>query len=170
MTSNPTQQGPTVPSDRSDQAGAARADGTRLASGTGLATVATDGHHRIDIRKDLAEITLYPDQAVPLALLTTEAFTNALKYIGRPAQGDPWVRIALSQPEPGLAIFSVENTLGTEIFGEEERDAQAASTGLGSQLIQAFVVQLEGELLTAEVEGEFYRLAVSFPVQAFTPA
>lgn len=155
---------------QAEQLSAARVDRLISEIVDQMAAVATDGHHRIDIRKDLAEITLYPDQAVPLALLTTEAFTNALKYIGRPAEGDPWVRVALSQPEPGLAIFSVENTLGTEIFGEEERDAQAASTGLGSQLIQAFVVQLEGELLTAAVEGDIYRLAVSFPVQAFTPA
>jgi len=155
---------------QAEQLSAARVDRLIAEIVDQMAAVATDGHHRIDIQKDLAEITLYPDQAVPLALLTTEAFTNALKYIGRPASGDPWVRVTLSQPEPGRALFSVENTLGPEIFGEEERDAQAASTGLGSQLIQAFVVQLEGELLTAAVEGDIYRLAVSFPVQAFTPA
>lgn len=43
MTSHPIQPSPTVRPDRSDQAGMRRAGPARLASGTGLATVAADG-------------------------------------------------------------------------------------------------------------------------------
>ena len=95
---------------------------------------------RIDTK--LEPLVLMPDQAVPLTLLATEAFTNALKYSGAsdPA-AQPWVRVTLSMDGPKSALLEVENSVATE--------AEAESTGLGSQLIEAFATQLEG---TAEQE------------------
>jgi two-component sensor histidine kinase len=51
----------------------------------------------IDVTADVREIRLYPDLAVPLALLTVEAVTNATKHLGRPSDGGhSWIDVRLS--------------------------------------------------------------------------
>ncbi|WP_112873123.1 sensor histidine kinase [Paracoccus endophyticus] len=117
------------------------------------ATVATGTDLRIETR--LEPLTLLPDQAVPLSLLTNEAFTNAVKYAGRPDPGTPpWVRVTLTRESEDWACLQVENSLSPET-------AELEGTGLGSQLIEAFAVQLEGE---AEVTAEdgVYRIKMRF--------
>ncbi len=90
----------------------------------------------------LEPLVLMPDQAVPLTLLATEAFTNALKYSGASDPGaQPWVRVSLRGDGPGMAVLEVENSVAAA--------TEAEGTGLGSQLIEAFATQLEG---TAEQE------------------
>lgn len=90
---------------------------------------------RIDTR--LEPLVLMPDQAVPLTLLATEAFTNALKYSGAadPA-AQPWVQVTLRMEGTGTAVLEVENSIA--------ESTEAEGTGLGSQLIEAFATQLEG--------------------------
>ncbi|WP_347267580.1 histidine kinase dimerization/phosphoacceptor domain -containing protein [Paracoccus sp. (in: a-proteobacteria)] len=110
---------------------------------------------RIETR--LAPLVLMPDQAVPLTLLATEAFTNALKYAGTPEPGaQPWVRVVLAPDGPRRALFEIENSTG--IHGPAE------STGLGSQLIEAFVAQLEAEFTQEAGAGRFL-LRLRFAVQ-----
>lgn len=154
---------------QAEQLSAARVDTLLSEILNQLLMVASDPRHQIDVRQEFSDVTLYPDQAVPLALLATEAVTNALKYMGHPSKDRPWIRVSLSEPEPGVALFVVENSVGTELVRDQEHESQAASTGLGGQLIQAFVIQLDGELLESAVEGEVYRLAVRFAIQGFTP-
>src|SRR5690606_24216699 len=52
------------------------------------------GAIRIDTAYD--PISLYPDQAVPLSLLASEAVTNALKYVGRHRGEVPWITVRLA--------------------------------------------------------------------------
>ena len=95
---------------------------------------------RIDTQ--LEPLVLMPDQAVPLTLLATEAFTNALKYSGASdPSAQPWVRVSLRADGPKSAVLEVENSVA--------KTTEAEGTGLGSQLIEAFATQLEG---TAEQE------------------
>ena len=118
-------------------------------------TAASAGAGRpLTVETDIRPLTMLPDQAVPLTLLTTEAFTNAMKYAGRPAGGgEPWVRVALTAPEPGLGLLEVVNSTGPDEAG--------GGTGLGSQLIEAFSMQLEGDIVAEEQDG-CYRLALTF--------
>lgn len=112
---------------------------------------------RIDTQ--LQPLTLLPDQAVPLSLLATEAFTNALKYAGiAPGDGQPWVRVSLKSTEPGRAVLEIVNSLGA-------REQQSEGTGLGSQLIEAFSTQLEGDAFSG-VEGDTFVLRLPFRVEA----
>ncbi|RCW83834.1 sensor histidine kinase [Paracoccus lutimaris] len=95
---------------------------------------------RIDTQ--LEPLVLMPDQAVPLTLLATEAFTNALKYSGASdPKAQPWVRVSLRADGPKSAVLEVENSVA--------KTTEAEGTGLGSQLIEAFATQLGG---TAEQE------------------
>lgn len=110
------------------------------------------------VETHIETLVLLPDQAVPLSLLATEAFTNALKYAGMaPGQGAPWVRISLSSPAPGQGVLEIANSI-------DETD-KSGGTGLGSQLIEAFTTQLEGQA-TAGVQGNSFVLRLEFAVQA----
>ncbi|WP_347138218.1 histidine kinase dimerization/phosphoacceptor domain -containing protein [Paracoccus sp. SSK6] len=109
------------------------------------------------IETNIETLTLLPDQAVPLSLLTTEAFTNALKYAGTsPGEDAPWVRVDLAAIAPGMAVLEVANSIGKDA-------GQSQGTGLGSQLIEAFTTQLEGQA-TAEIEGHSFVLRLQFAI------
>ncbi|MFT4014523.1 MAG: sensor histidine kinase [Paracoccus sp. (in: a-proteobacteria)] len=118
-----------------------------IGPGTGL---------RIETRLD--PLVLMPDQAVPLSLLATEAFTNALKYSGiADPQAKPWVRVRLLHEDARHAVLEVENSVGAGGLAE--------STGLGSQLIEAFATQLEGEM-TQEMNDNHFLLRLRFRVES----
>lgn len=121
-----------------------------------LTTASAGSGRQLTVETDIQPLTMLPDQAVPLTLLTTEAFTNAMKYAGRPADGgEAWVRVTLTSPEPGRGLLEVVNSTGADELG--------GGTGLGSQLIEAFSMQLEGDIVADEQDG-CYRLALSFKV------
>lgn len=109
----------------------------------------------IQVDTDLAPLTLLPDQAVPLTLLTTEAFTNALKYAGCPPGEDrAWVRVSMTRDDQGQAVLTIENSLGRDVNHMD-------GTGLGSQLIEAFAMQLDTEAEITAADGVF-RLRLKF--------
>lgn len=117
------------------------------------ASVVNDQSIEIDTRLD--PLVLLPDQAVPLTLLTTEAFTNALKYAGKPPGEDrAWVQVQLRLDEEGQAVLKIENSLGKTMNSLE-------GTGLGSQLIEAFAMQLDTETEVSAEDGVF-RLHLRF--------
>ncbi|MCC1492922.1 sensor histidine kinase [Cognatishimia sp. F0-27] len=114
---------------------------------------------RIETRLSATE--LYPDQAVPLSMLLSEALTNALKYAGRPSDNDPaLISIVLEEDADGKTMLRVENTKGAPLLPDEEGDASEI-TGLGAQLMTAFVSQIDG---VSEIENtnRYYRLTVTF--------
>ena len=112
---------------------------------------------------DVAPVSLYPDQAVPLSLLVTEAATNAMKYLGRPKDGPPWISIVLKpQDEEGKVHLTVANSIGTPL-GSAPVDE---GPGLGSQLISAFVMQLGAVSTVTEDEGR-YTIDVKFSPSDF---
>jgi two-component sensor histidine kinase len=114
----------------------------------------------LDIRTQ--SVSLYPDQALPLSLLLTEAMTNAVKYIGRPEDGQARILVDLTVEEGSVQLV-VENTLGEELPGIEEME----SSGLGSQLIAAFTMQLGAEA-TTEQTASLHRLIVRFERSDFS--
>ena len=102
-------------------------------------------------------ITIDPDQAVPLTLLAAELVTNAVKYVGRAEDGEARIWIALDVAEPDV-VLTVRNTVGTAI---QEDEAQEGS-GLGAQLIEAFVSQLGGDM-TQDAPQSHYAVRVAVP-------
>jgi len=129
-----------------------------------LAAMATDQGDRIAMETAFEAISLYPDQAVPLSLLLTEAVTNALKYVGSAEGGRPRIRVSLAWVHEGRAELRVENSKGPmHPHGAAET---VEGTGLGSGLIRAFAMQLHGELEVTEDETA-YVLHCAFPVAGF---
>ncbi|WP_299831584.1 sensor histidine kinase [uncultured Roseobacter sp.] len=110
----------------------------------------------VTVEQSYAPVQLDTDDAAPLTLLVSEAVTNAMKYIGQATARDPAkLKIELSQEDGEMAVFAISNTVG--------ETAEAESTGLGKQLINAFARQLNAEV-TTEVKEGVHCLTLAFPV------
>ncbi|RYH06557.1 sensor histidine kinase [Tropicimonas sp. IMCC6043] len=121
---------------------------------------------RLELRLD--PVTLYPDQAVPAALLSVEAATNALKYLGPDGSGERWLRVELTDLGSDQVRLAIVSSLDPERHsGDTSTEASADGTGLGSQLIRAFARQLEAEETIEEGEDS-YTLSVVFESAPFT--
>lgn len=131
---------------------------TRLATGPG---------RRIEVTTRIAPIRLTPDQAVPLSLLVTEAMTNAMKYASADT-GMPKLSVTLQTPAPGRAELVVRNTVATAATEPTPPEA-AEGTGLGSQLVGAFVQQLGGQMQVDALPGS-YALTVQFDLRPLDEA
>ena len=118
----------------------------------------------VSVKLDLDPIRVYPDQAVPLALLMAEVVTNALKYHGgvRGAPGE--VRVIMHRQDDGVCLW-IENDV--DIGGSSGIAGEGA--GIGRGLIQAFGDQLGGSVRVHREEG-LYRVALLFPLSSFEEA
>lgn len=118
-----------------------------------LFAVGTETGGGIDLKTDLAPVSLSPDQLVPLSLLLTEAVTNALKYGG--TDGDEsraWLHVNLTA-DGDMLTLSVINSLGHRTAAQIEED-EVSSTGLGGELISAFAMQLGATLEQGRIDDE----------------
>ncbi|MGJ8595100.1 sensor histidine kinase [Sulfitobacter sp.] len=109
----------------------------------------------VDVVEEYDSILVGPDDAAPLSLLTSEAVTNALKYVPRGGKERTNITVSLKHTGDERALLRVSNTAGG--------DAPEEGTGLGSKLITAFARQLNGTLSTSEENG-LYVLELDFPV------
>ena len=112
----------------------------------------------VEVASDLAPVTLDPDQAVPLSLLTAEAVTNAAKYVGTPADGTPRISLSLTEEGGGAILFRAVNTRGADTGAP---GAATEGTGMGARLIRAFASQLGGRA-EIETDADSYALSVRF--------
>jgi two-component system, sensor histidine kinase PdtaS len=116
---------------------------------------------------DIDDLRLVPDQAVPLSLLLAEALTNALKHAGATRDHPGKLTVRLKRSGGGDAVLEVVNS--TRDHGARVAVGVAPNTGIGSQLITAFVQQLSGKLDSGEVDGD-YHLKVTFEVSPLSTA
>ncbi len=118
-----------------------------------------------DVVTDFDELNLTPDQAVPLSLLLTEALTNAIKYAGLDRDSTATVpRLAISLKRQGgaRAVMIVANSVAPAAKTPPAHNPEEVS-GLGTQLIGAFAMQLAAEVQTEVIAG-LYQLTVIFDV------
>lgn len=123
----------------------------------------------VEIQKDVEDVVLYPDQSIPLTLLMSEALANALKFV-RPREdtGKGLIRLILHRDVEGRVRMEIANSLAADGSPPEPNDEDYESTGLGTQLIRAFAMQLGAQVDTGEEEGE-YRVTVAFEAESFKP-
>ncbi|SFD03459.1 sensor histidine kinase [Tropicimonas isoalkanivorans] len=152
---------------QAESLGRVRADELLRDVVTPLTDMGTSGNTRPRVELRLDPVVLYPDQAVPAALLAVEAVTNALKYIGTDESGDCWVRVSLEMLDDDHVRLSIQSSIasdGEKDTADESGSTGAEGTGLGMQLIRAFARQLESKEIIEE--GPYtYTLSV-----VFTPA
>lgn len=112
----------------------------------------------IDLRLDLHQFVLSPDQMSPLSMLVTEALTNSIKYAQADGDERPMIWVSMSVSEEAgktMCRVTLENTVSAEA------PVDADSQGLGTRLITAFAAQLEAQLERRVENGRFI-LSVTF--------
>ena len=128
-----------------------------------ILNMATGPSRRFAVTSHFDDLRLIPDQAVPLSLLLTEALTNAIKYAGTSGTGPVTLDVSLTRAGDGQAVLKVTNSMG-------DGAAPAGSgTGLGAQLLIAFVQQLGAQSEISIADGH-YTLLVHFTIRALRDA
>ncbi len=112
---------------------------------------------RIKLSIDAAELRLSSDQAVPLALIVTEAVTNAVKY-AFPGGRSGEVSVSLTQRDGELNLVISDDGIGLPPAGGETESGRR--DGLGLQLIKGFTRQLGGTLSVEQGPGTCYTVRV----------
>lgn len=131
-----------------------------------VVNLATGPGRRIAVHTSFGDVRLTPDQAVPLALLLTEALTNVMKYAGAPAGETPRLDVSLRREESSMAVLDVTNSLGTE---PPSAETTAMGTGLGAQLLAGFAQQIGGEVRIDKTETS-HSLSVRFEIRPLADA
>lgn len=127
-------------------------------------TLGTGDKDPVEIQMDLDPVTLLPDQTSPLAMVTTEALSNAFKYGGPGRDGVFRLSISLKETaseDKTTVNLTIENSI-------DPKTSTSGGSGLGNRLILAFVSQLDGQIEQIE-EDERYRLSLTFAYQPFSP-
>ncbi len=135
-----------------------------------LSKLVPEGATKPEIDLQLDPVSLYPDQAVPMALLCVEAMTNALKYAGPDDSGRAWISVRLEQMEDNRVALRIENsTAPVDEKKQADKDEDVfppPGMSLGVQLIQAFARQLDGRADSRQSADRF-ALSLNFKAQDF---
>jgi two-component sensor histidine kinase len=106
---------------------------------------------------NISPITTNPDRSIPLALLVTEAITNALEYSSGTSNSDP---ITVSLTAEG------QDQLRLTIINSTHSDRPHAADGLGTNLIRVLARQLRGTLTITQEDK--YCVDLVFPNETGT--
>ena len=108
----------------------------------------------IAIEVEASRATLPIDRAVPAGLIVNELVTNSIKYAFDETGG--MIRVTFSvDPDLGEACITVADNgrgMGQLPEANDKDNGRPRERGLGTTLIQAFAVQLDGRVETLDVE------------------
>jgi two-component sensor histidine kinase len=107
---------------------------------------------RIRLEIEAGEIVMSSDQAVPLALVVTEAVSNAIKY-AFPGGRSGVVSVCLAVEVEGIATLVIQDD-GVGIPAGRAETETGIRDGLGIQLIRGFARQLGATLEVVEGEAD----------------
>ncbi|MDN5787477.1 sensor histidine kinase [Pseudorhodobacter sp.] len=112
----------------------------------------------ISITDDIDPVRMTPDQAVPLALLLTEAINTAIQHLGDLDAQTPQIHVAFKRRSDGKFQLSII----AELEGKYSRNApESTQVDLGTQLMIGFGRQLGAKLEQAIADGR-YRATIIF--------
>ncbi len=112
---------------------------------------------RVEVQIDATELQISSDQAVPIALIVTEAVSNAAKYAfpgGR--SGHIWVTLTTRDAHALLVIRDD----GVGIPAGRADTETGVRDGIGIQLIRGFARQLGATLTVMEEQGTCYEIDI----------
>jgi two-component system, sensor histidine kinase PdtaS len=111
------------------------------------------------VETSLSDLTLTPDQAVPLALLLAKVVIHARNEVLGEG-GLARISVTLARDGRDRAVLVVAHAIEPSAIGIPGASQQ---TGLGRQLIDAFAVRLDGAVRFSEMRGS-HRMELRFPV------
>ena len=114
---------------------------------------------RIRLDVEAPEVQISSDQAVPIALIVTEAVSNAAKY-AFPGGRSGSVRVRLALMDGDRLSLTVQDD-GVGIPAGRAETETGVRDGLGIQLIRGFAKQLGATLVVTEGEGTTYHLELT---------
>jgi PAS domain S-box-containing protein len=115
-----------------------------------------DSGGTVKLKKDVSDIQLGIDSAIPLGFLLTELVTNCLKH-AFPDRMDGEITVSLHRIDDGRLMFTVsDNGIGMP----EDIDLTNPRS-LGLDLVDAFVQQLRGEIEIVRSKGTSVRITFS---------
>ncbi|KII16028.1 histidine kinase [Phaeobacter sp. S60] len=118
-----------------------------------VAAMSQGSDEAVTIETKLERVPLNQDDAVNLSMLVAEALTNAARYAAATEDGRRVVQVYFGVEQGGFCRLEIHNALGPRCgVAHEERHF---TSGLGAQLIKAFVAQLNGEAKTTETKTKF---------------
>ena len=113
---------------------------------------------RIKLSIDAPELRMSSDQAVPLALIVTEAVTNSVKYaFPRGRSGN--ISVSLTQAHGAMELVISDDGIGIPA-GKSETES-GMRDGIGLQLIRGFARQLGASLSVEQGPGTRYAVRLT---------
>jgi len=119
---------------------------------------------RISLSISAPELRMASDQAVPLALIVTEAVTNAVKY-AFPAKRSGHIVVTLTQTDDALDLVVEDDGVG--LPAGRAMTEMGIRDGIGLRLIRGFSRQLGATLVVEQEHGTRY--VVHMPMQTRNP-
>ncbi len=113
---------------------------------------------RIQLAIEAPELRMSSDQAVPLALIVTEAVTNSVRY-AFPGGRKGHISVILKNHDGELDLVISDDGVGI-LAGRADMDA-GTRDGIGLQLIRGFTRQLGASLTVEEGQGTYYGVRLS---------
>ncbi|MBL7031654.1 MAG: PAS domain-containing protein [Nitrospira sp.] len=111
-------------------------------------------HDKVKLNKDIEQVTLGIDTAIPCGLIVNELFSNSLKY-AFPDEREGEIRVALSMKDKK----EVELTVGDNGVGMPEDMDYKTTRSLGLNLVNALVTQLRGRLEMQTKQGTEFKIS-----------
>lgn len=121
---------------------------------------ARDQGLRVETSFDAHDLPL--DKAVPLALLLTEAVTNAVRYVTGVDDADPVLRVSLLRGSGDVVVLDICNTASSPTAAAITGDH---GPGIGTQLLRGFAAQLGGTYDRSFADG-LYRVTIRLTLSA----
>jgi two-component sensor histidine kinase len=114
---------------------------------------------RIKLDIEAPELRMTSDQAVPLALIVTEAVSNAVKY-AFPGRRSGNISVSLTTAEEQVVLVIEDDGIG--IAAGRAETGEGVRDGIGIQLIRGFARQLGARLVVEEAAGTRYVVEIPF--------
>jgi PAS domain S-box-containing protein len=119
------------------------------------------GNDAVTLVVDAPPLRVGLDFAVPLGLLVTELVTNALKHAF--ADGPGRINVTLRPDGDGAVVLTVDDDGKGLPKAPPPGDAKP---GLGTEIIQSLVSQLEGSMITRTERGTTVEITMPMPAQS----
>ena len=127
------------------------------ALGETLDQTGAEGNARIQLVIEAPELRMSSDQAVPLALIVTEAVTNSVRY-AFPGGRTGRIEVRLTEHDGVLDLDIRDDGVGIEAGRQPEPGAR---DGIGLQLIRGFSRQLGAKLSVEGGQGTRYAVRLT---------